>query len=109
MEPELLKMLAGAAAREAASEIVVELRSEVAEQFESMKQDLKTELKSEFTSYFGEMKPSAHIIQHDRLYRFVRWYDDFTGNLWGKIATGVILAGCVVLGAVWFIGKAIGG
>lgn len=108
MEPELLKMLAGAAAREAASEIVVELRSEVAEQFESMKNDLKTELKSEFNSYFGDMKPSTHIIQHDRLYRFVRWYDDFTGSLWGKLATGIVIAGCAALGLLWIAGKALG-
>lgn len=108
MEPELLKMLAGAAAREAASEIVVELRSEVAEQFESMKTDLKRELKAEFNSYFGDIKPSTHIIQHDRLYRFIKWTDEFTGNLWGKVATGVVLAGCAALALLWIAGKALG-
>jgi hypothetical protein len=102
MEKELMEMVAGAAAQKAAQEITIEVRAEIADQFHSLKNEMAAELRHEFTTYFGEMRPSTHIVQHDRLLRFVRWYDHFTEGLATKVMTGVVLGGAVIAGGAWF-------
>lgn len=108
MEKEVLQALAEAAGRSAAHDIIIELRAEIAQQFDHMKQALSHELKSDFAGYFGEMKPSQHIVQHDRLYRFVRWYDNLTESIATKLIMGTLMTGGIIGGGLWLAGKLFG-
>lgn len=101
MDKELLQTVANAVAREAAKtaaqEIVVETRAEIAEQFSTMKTEFTDELNRRFSAFFGEQKPAAHIVHHDRVGRALAWFDATIGGLATKLVAILIVVGVLAV------------
>lgn len=112
MDLKVVEMVANAAAEraahQAASGVMLEARTEIAEQFGAFKQEFFNEVEQRFSAYFGEQRPSDHIIQHDRLKRGIEWYDGLIGSLANKLVMGTIVAVAVLAGGVWVAGKLFG-
>jgi hypothetical protein len=99
MDKDLLHTLAEATATAAAREIGKELREELNRQFETAKDDLKKDLQA----YFGEQKPSQHVIHHDRIERFLAWADRTAGTAFGRLVSTIAKYAVIALVAGWFL------
>jgi hypothetical protein len=82
---EFTKAIATAAAVTAGNQIAESLRSELRSGLKSMRDDLKDHVSDEFKKHFGAMDPAQHVIQHNRLERFLK----FTDNAQGGFVKGI--------------------
>ena len=109
MDVETAQMIAETSARAAAAELGEKLSQNLREDFNRFQDTVNQRISLEFQTRFGDMKADQHVIQHDRLERFLKTWDKATGNLFGKALVGVIVIGLVIaLGGELILAKVLG-
>ena len=92
----------------AAASVAGRLRSEMVDGPASLEGNIAAHIEGQFTKHFGSMDPTQHIIQHNRLERFLKWTDDMQGGFWKGVAGTVakyVVIGLVSVFAAWhFLG-----
>ena len=87
---KVMKELAEAAAKSAATEIASTVRQEMRDESQKLRDELVITIKEEIKSYHGDMTPTEHAIQHNRMDRLLNWTDKLSQNFWGQLLTGVV-------------------
>ena len=101
MDAETVKLIAESAGRGAAEQI----RNQVREDAVRFEDAMLARITSEFATRFGSMDPSQHVIQHDRLDRFIKFADKVSDRLWGKVIFGIVIVGLITTLAGEFLLK----
>lgn len=109
LDTQTVKLLAEGAARAAAEEVAKNMREEIRTGFTSLEDRLLKNMESALERYFGDMKPSDHIVEHSRIERLMSWADEAQKGFWkGAIATvskwvvGIVAAGLIAYSAAHF-------
>ena len=104
-QQESLKVIAKEAAREAVEQLGVKLQERDIALRESIVEDVRKELKSELKAWFGDQSPAGHMIQHDRIDKFLSWMDGMGKSLWTGLITSVLRAVVTGAAAIFFYQK----
>jgi uncharacterized MAPEG superfamily protein len=86
---ETMKAFAGAAASAAGREIAESLRLEMRQAFIGLERRVTHHIRAEMDKHFGGMAPGQHVIQHNRLERFLKFADDAQGGFVKGVASQV--------------------
>lgn len=88
-QTEYTRAVATAAALTAGQHIADSIRSELRGGLESMEKNLRAHVTDEFKKHFGTMDPAQHVIQHNRLERFLKFTDNAQGGFVKGVATHI--------------------
>ena len=95
---ETVKLIAQAAAEAAANRVSAELRDEQRRGFERM----ENRLCEKMDGYFGQVDPAKHVVQHDRIERFLTMMDKMGEGIFSNILKNVIW-GLIVMSVVGWL------
>jgi hypothetical protein len=84
-------------AKEAAREAVEQLSHKLSERDAELRESIVTDVRKELATYFGDQSPAQHMIQHDRIDKFLSWMDGMGKNFWSGLVSNVLRV--VVTGA----------
>lgn len=87
---QIMKELAEAAAHSAAQQIAREVREEMRDEHGKLKKELIHEVRKEIKAYHGDMTPTEHAVQHERMDRFLGLMDKMNQSFWGQMLSGVV-------------------
>ena len=87
---KMVKDFAESVAKTAASEIAQELREEMYSQHRQLREEILEGVRKEIQAYHGDMTPTEHAVQHNRMSRILKWMDRTTDNVWGQVISSAI-------------------
>lgn len=93
---DVMRFLAETSANAAAEKTAAAMREDLRESILAAKQQIAEDINRHMDAYFGRLKPSDHIIQHDRLYRMLGFMDRVSNNFWGKVVVNGLFVVIVV-------------
>jgi ribosomal protein S13 len=85
-------------AREVAKATVDEMGVRLDERDKKLRESIVEDVRKELKSYFGDQSASDHLIEHNRIAKFLTWVDGLGKNFWSSLISNVIRS--AVTGAI---------
>lgn len=90
LDVKVMKQIAESAAEAAVRKVTAELRKEFKADMETLRREIVAAVREENRAYHGDLTPSQHAIQHDRINKFLEWMESMNKNFWGQIIAGLV-------------------
>jgi hypothetical protein len=92
-------------AREVAKATVAEMDLAMRERDKALRESIVEDVRKELKSYFGEQAPSDHLIEHNRIAKFLTWVDGLGKSFWSSIISNVLRSAIAGAFAVFVYSK----
>ena len=94
LDKDLVKLIAETAAKKAVDELRDELREDI---------------RNEFKQHFGDQTAAEHMVQHERLNKFLAWMDKTSDRIWGRIINFLLTWGLAAAAIAYVASTKVGG
>lgn len=94
---ELMRQIAESAAESTARKLREELRDEWREEARILREEVKRTIRDEIKHYHGDMTPTEHAIQHNRMSRLLDFTDNIQQSVWKATVSFVVRWGLVIM------------